>query len=193
MAKKEKQELQEENCYEECKSCENETQAAVGSKEICRESETEENNTLTEALQAAEEANDKYLRLAAEYDNFKRRTRDEKAAVYRDSKADVVLELLPVMDNFERALSAEADEKNNTLAAFAKGVEMIYKQLGEVFDKLGVKAIEAAGKQFDPDIHNAVMHIQDESVGENIIVEELVKGYSIDEKVIRPSVVKVAN
>jgi len=137
------------------------------------------------------EANDKYLRLLAEYDNFKKRTQKEKEAIYVDSVGETVTALLPVIDNFERAMSAFSPEDKQT--DFYKGVEMIYNQMTESFSKLGVEPIPALGEEFNPELHNAVMHIEDESVTDNTVVEEFQKGYTYRDKVIRYSMVKVAN
>ena len=131
---------------------------------------------------------DSYLRLAADYDNFRKRTMKEKEASYGNGKADAVEKLLPVYDNLERALNQPTED-----AAYKKGVEMTFNQLCEVFRKLGVEEIEAVGQTFDPVYHNAVMHIEDEEKGESEIVEEFQKGFKIGEKVIRFSMVKVAN
>ena len=131
---------------------------------------------------------DRYLRLAAEYDNYRKRSAKEREAIFTDVKTDTVAKFLPVYDNLVRALAQEtADE------AYKKGVEMIMNQFMDVMTKLGVTEIEAVGKEFDPEIHNAVMHVDDESLGENIVAEEFQKGFKLGEKVIRFSVVKVAN
>ena len=131
---------------------------------------------------------DRYLRLAAEYDNYRKRSAKEREAIFTDVKTDTVAKFLPVYDNLVRALAQEtADE------AYKKGVEMIMHQFMDVMTKLGVTEIEAVGKEFDPEVHNAVMHVDDESLGENIIAEEFQKGFRLGEKVIRFSVVKVAN
>ena len=131
---------------------------------------------------------DKHLRLMAEYDNFRKRSQKEREALYTDVKADTIAKLLPVYDNLERALKAPtADE------AFYKGVEMTMTQLLDIFDKMGVKPIAAQGEKFDPERHNAVMHVDDDSVEDNTIVEEFQKGFILGEKVIRFSMVKVAN
>ena len=137
------------------------------------------------------EANDKYLRVLAEYDNFKKRTQKEKEAIYIDSVGDTVTALLPVIDNFERAISSFSDEDKQS--DFFKGIEMIYNQMMESFSKMGVEPIKALDEEFNPELHNAVMHIEDETVADNIIVEEFQKGYMYREKVIRYSMVKVAN
>ncbi len=140
----------------------------------------------TEAALAAEK--DKYLRLAAEYDNYRRRSQKEKENTYSDGKADTVLQLLPVYDNLARALKAECSDPN-----FYKGVEMTMTQLLGIFEKLGVTPIEAEGQPFDPAEHNAVVHVEDEALGENLVVEEFQKGFKLNDKVIRFAMVKVAN
>ena len=139
-----------------------------------------------DAALAAEK--DKYLRLAAEYDNYRKRSQKERENVYADAKADTVLQLLPVYDNLERALKSECSD-----AAFYKGVEMIMDQLMGIFGKLGVEVIQAAGQTFDPALHNAVIHVEDESLGENVVAEEFQKGFTLNGKVIRFAMVKVAN
>lgn len=138
--------------------------------------------------QQIEELTDRLKRSMAEFDNFRKRTEKEKASMYIIGAKEIVEKILPVVDNFERGL-AQAPEGD----AFADGMKMIYKQLMTTMDDLGVKQIEAVGKEFDPNFHNAVMHVDDESVGENIIVEELQKGYTYKDFVVRHSMVKVAN
>ena len=140
----------------------------------------------TEAALAAEK--DKYLRLAAEYDNYRRRSQKEKENTYSDGKADTVLQLLPVYDNLARALKAECSDPN-----FYKGVEMTMTQLLGIFEKLGGTPSEAEGQPFDPAEHNAVVHVEDETLGENLVVEEFQKGFKMNDKVIRFAMVKVAN
>lgn len=131
---------------------------------------------------------DKFLRLAAEYDNYRRRSQKEKESAWADSRAETAAAFLPVYDNLERALKQEtADE------AYKKGVEMTMTQLKEVLSKLGIEEIPALGESFDPNLHNAVMHVEDEGAGENTIVEVFQAGFRTEEKVIRFSVVKVAN
>ena len=131
---------------------------------------------------------DKYLRLMAEFDNYKKRSAKERENIYTDVRVDTVSKFLPVYDNLERALRTEtADE------AYKKGVEMTFNQLCEVFKNLGVEAIESVGQPFDPNLHNAVMHVEDAEKGENEIVEEFRKGFKVNDKVIRFSMVKVAN
>lgn len=132
--------------------------------------------------------NDRYLRMAAEYDNFRKRTAKEKEAIWNDAKADAALAFLPVYDNLERALKQEtADE------AYKKGVEMTMNQLKTVLEKLGITEIEALGQPFDPTLHNAVMHIEDENFGENTVAEVFQAGFRLGDKVVRFAMVKVAN
>ena len=131
---------------------------------------------------------ERFLRLAAEYDNYRKRSAKERESIFADVKSDTITQFLPVYDNLSRALANEtADE------AYKKGVEMIMTQFEEVLKKMGVEEIPAVGKPFDPTRHNAVMHIDDEAYGENEVVEEFAKGFIMGEKVIRFSVVKVAN
>ena len=131
---------------------------------------------------------DKYLRLAAEYDNYRRRTAKEKDSIWNDAKADAAGAFLPVYDNLERALKQEtADE------AFKKGVEMTMTQLKTVLEKLGITEIPALGETFDPNLHNAVMHVEDENFGENTVCDVFQAGFQLGDKVIRFAMVKVAN
>ena len=133
---------------------------------------------------------DQVLRQMAEFDNFRKRTEKEKSSMYDAGASDVIAKVLPVIDNFERGL---ADVKEDTEDAFQKGMLAIYKQLLHGLDELGVKEIEAEGKKFDPNFHNAVMHSEDENLGENVITNVFAKGYKIGDKVIRPAMVAVAN
>ena len=137
-----------------------------------------------------EELTDRLTRQMAEFDNFRKRTDREKSQMYEVGAKDVIEKILPVVDNFERGLEAAAGEEENP---FMKGMEQIYKQLMTTLEGIGVKPIEAVGKEFDPDFHNAVMHVEDKEVGENIITEEFQKGYMYRESVVRHSMVKVAN
>lgn len=134
------------------------------------------------------EYKDKYLRLMAEYDNFRKRSVKEKADIYPEATAKAVEAFLPMADNFERALNTETtDEK------YKSGVKMIYTQLGEAFKKLGVEVIDRAGETFDPNLENAVSSIEDENLGENVVAQVFQKGYKRGDKVIRPAMVVVAN
>ena len=138
-----------------------------------------------------EELTDRLTRQMAEFDNFRKRTEKEKSQMYEIGAKDIIEKILPVVDNFERGIAAvPEDEKANP---FAEGMEKIYKQLITTLEEIGVKPIEAVGQEFDPDFHNAVMHVEDEEVGENIITEEFQKGYLYRDSVVRHSMVKVAN
>jgi len=140
-------------------------------------------------LEAAFQAErDRALRLAAEYDNYRKRSQKEREALYVDVKTNVAAAFLPVYDNLERALKQETEDE-----AYAKGVEMTMAQLKEVFQKLGVEEIKAVGERFDPERHNAVYHIEDEAYGESEVVEQFMAGFILGGKVIRHSMVKVAN
>ena len=138
--------------------------------------------------QQIEDLTDRLKRSMAEFDNYRKRTEKEKSSMYIIGVKDIVEKMLPIVDNFERGL-AQAPEDD----PFAEGMKMIYKQMMTAFDEMGVKPIEAVGKDFDPNLHNAVMHVEDESVGENIVVEEFQKGYTYKDFVVRHSMVKVAN
>lgn len=144
---------------------------------------------LEEARKALDEANDKYMRLFAEYENFRRRTAKEKEGIYADAYIDALTEILPVLDNLERA----AGYKNADAETLSKGLEMTLKSFAETLSRMGVSEIEAEGKEFDPNLHNAVMHVEDESLGENMVAEVFAKGYARGDKVLRHSMVKVAN
>ena len=137
------------------------------------------------------ELTDRNMRLMAEFDNYRKRTEKEKAAMYGMGAKDVVEKILPVIDNFERGFSLVAEEDMED--PFTQGMEKIYKQFITVLEGLGVTPIEAVGKEFDPNYHNAVMHVDDENYGENVVVEEFQKGYLYKDSVVRHSMVKVAN
>lgn len=134
---------------------------------------------------------DKLTRQMAEFDNFRKRTEKEKSAMYEIGAKDIIEKILPVVDNFERGLQSVPEDKKED--PFVDGMEKIYKQLMTTLEGLGVKAIEAVGTEFNPDLHNAVMHIEDEELGENVVAEEFQKGYMYRESVVRHSMVKVAN
>ncbi len=141
---------------------------------------------LEKELAAAKEA---HIRTLAEYDNYRKRSTREKEAAYGDAKAAALKELLPVLDNFERALSApDADAES-----LKKGMEMIFTGFQETLKKLGVEAFGEAGEPFDPNIHNAVMHLEDETLGENVIAAVFSKGYKLGDRILRPAMVQVAN
>ncbi|MBO5203683.1 MAG: nucleotide exchange factor GrpE [Clostridia bacterium] len=136
------------------------------------------------------EADDKYMRLYAEYDNFRRRSQKEKEGTYADAYIDALTQILPVLDNLERAAAFGTDDAEHPLA---KGLELTLKSFSETMEKMGVAEIPALGEKFDPNVHNAVMHVDDETLGENEVVEVFMKGYIRGDKVLRHSMVKVAN
>ena len=138
-----------------------------------------------------EDLNDRLKRQMAEFDNFRKRSEKEKSQMYDMGAKTVVEKILPVVDNFERGLAAVPEE--NKEDAFVAGMDKIYKQMMTVLEEIGVKPIEAVGQEFDPNFHNAVMHVEDEELGENVIAEELQKGYMYRDAVVRHSMVKVAN
>ncbi len=138
-----------------------------------------------------EELTDRLQRTMAEFDNYRKRTDKEKASMYIIGAKEVVEKILPIIDNFERGLASATEEQKAD--PFVEGFDKIYKQLCKTLEDMGVKAIEAVGKEFDPNFHNAVMHVDDENVGENIVVEEFQKGYMYKDFVVRHSMVKVAN
>lgn len=138
-----------------------------------------------------EEMQDRLMRQMAEFDNFRKRTEKEKSAMYEIGAREMIEKILPVLDNFERALAAVSEEEKGS--SFAEGVEMIYKQFIKTLEDAGVETIEAVGQQFNPDVHNAVMHIDDEAYGENEISQELQRGYKYRGTVVRHSMVQVAN
>ena len=138
-----------------------------------------------------EELTDRLTRQMSEFDNFRKRTEKEKSQMYEIGAKDIIDKILPVVDNFERGLDGVKEEEKND--PFIQGMEMVYKQLMTTLEGVGVKPIEAVGKEFNPDFHNAVMHVEDENFGENIVAEEFQKGYMYRDSVVRHSMVKVAN
>lgn len=144
----------------------------------------DENKKLQEEIDVMK---DRLLRITAEYENYRKRTAKEKEGIYSDAYVDVLKEVLPILDNLERAVAAEG-----SLEDLRKGIEMTIKGCQDSFTKLGVEEIDASG-EFDPNLHNAVMHIEDESLGKNVVAEVFQKGYKKDEKIIRHTMVKVAN
>ena len=187
------QEEQVETVEEATQNAEDVVEKAEKAEEVevaeeVAEEENEEAKKLADAEAKAADYLDRWQRLMAEFDNYRKRSEKEKADSYDYAVSNTIAELLPVIDNFERALKVESTDKS----LFA-GVEMIYKQIIGLLEKMHVTPIEAVGKEFDPNLHNAIMHIDDEAFGENIVAEELQKGYLYKEKVIRHSLVKVAN
>ena len=183
------------------------TEAAAEEKETSETPEAEEKESAEEAPEKKskffkkdkkdkkdaeiEELKDRLVRQMAEFDNYRKRTDKEKKQNYEIGASDFILKILPVVDNFERGLGAMTDADKES--SFAQGIEMIYKQLITVLADLGVTPIEAVGQEFDPNLHNAVMHAEDEGLGENIVAEEFQKGYKYKDTVLRHSMVKVAN
>jgi len=184
---KEKKNKAEENAEEIKEELEkNEEATAEGEPEEAADAAAlkKENKKLSESL---EELNGKYLRMMAEYDNFRKRSAIEKERVYTDAYIDVIGEILPVIDNLERAVQFAGDGKA------AEGLSMTLNQFADTIKKLGVEVINAEGEKFDPELHNAVMHIEDETLGESVVAEVFQKGYKKGDRVIRYAVVKVAN
>ncbi len=173
-----------------------ETEAAAVEEEVETAANTEEVSDgtseleikLAESEKALAEKDKQYQYLAAEYDNFRRRSAKEKTDAYSNAKADAALAFLPVFDNLQRALAAPCTDE-----AYAKGVEMTMTQLRQVLEKLGITEIDALNQPFDPNLHNAVMHVDDDSVGESTVVEVFQSGFKMGDKVIRFAMVKVAN
>lgn len=164
---------------------------AAETKEAEVKAEETKEPSQEEKLQAElNEKNDQLLRMAAEYDNFRKRSQREKEALYSECKSSVVNELLPVIDNFERCVAPAAD---TSYEDYKKGVELTYKQFGEALKKLGIEAFGEVGDTFDPNLHNAVMHTEDENLPENTISNVLMKGYKLGDKIIRAAMVAVAN
>ena len=157
----------------------------AGKKEKAKEKKEDTKN------EKIDELNDKLRRSMAEFDNYRKRTDKEKSAMYEIGAKDVIEKILPIVDNFERGLNTIPEDAKGT--AFAEGMEKIYKQFVKTLDDLGVKPIEAVGKPFDPNFHNAVMHVEDENLGENVVAAELQKGYTYKESIVRHSMVQVAN
>lgn len=170
---------------EETKVAEAETTVQEPKKEKKKSKKDTELETLRAELDTK---NDQLMRTAAEFDNFKKRTEREKASIAEFAKAGLIKQLLPILDNIDRASAADHDS-----AEYIKGIEMIVKQFQSISTNLGIEEIAKAGDQFDPNFHEAVMHIEDETLGENIIADVLQKGYKIGDTVIRAAMVKVAN
>ena len=180
MATDKKEKLDKDKAEEEVKEAETAEETTVADETA------DEIEKLKEELAAAKDA---HIRTLAEYDNYRKRSTREKEAAYGDSKASCLAELLPVLDNFERAAAnTEAD-----LESYKKGIEMIYGNFCETLKKLGVEAFGEKGETFDPNIHNGVMHIENEELPENVIAEVFSKGYKIGERILRPAMVQVAN
>ena len=170
----------------EDKKTETAAQEEAKAEETAAEELPSKEAELEKELAAAKEA---HIRTLAEYDNYRKRTAKEKEGIYGDAKADCMKSLLGVLDNFDRALSVD----NSDFESYKKGVEMIYTSFCEILKNLGVEAFGEAGETFDPNYHNGVMHIEDESLGENVIAQVFSKGYKLGDRVLRPAMVQVAN
>lgn len=191
MAKKEKQKQEEKNEKNEKNEKLNDTQSAQTEEEAQEATEVKseeqlEIEKLQQELAASKEA---HMRTLAEYDNFRKRTQKEKDAIFGDSKAKVLTEILSVLDNFERAAMNDSADFD----AYRKGVEMTFESFNSLLTKLGVEAFGKPGDTFDPEIHNAVMHCEDESLGESVITDVFSTGYKLGDRVLRHAMVKVAN
>ena len=156
-----------------------------------KERKKEEKEKKDKKDEQIEELKDRVTRQMAEFENFRKRTEKEKSQMFEVGVKTMVEKILPVVDNFERGLAQVPDDKKDD--SFVEGMNMIYKQMMTAFDEIGVKQIEAVGKEFDPNLHNAVMHVDDDTLPENSIVEEFQKGYIYHDQVVRHSMVKVAN
>lgn len=190
MKKEENLKEEAKNAEETAENIEEQETKEDASKEESKEEVSEKDKTAELEAQIAE-WKDKYQRLMAEFENARKRTAKEAVQRYDMGAMGVLEKLLPVIDNFERGLDAVAEEDKDS--AFVQGIQQIYKQLMSVFEDLGVSAMEAEGKEFDANLHNAVMHVEDEQYGDNVVVEEMQKGYMYKENVLRHSMVKVAN
>ena len=183
------QKAQEETDPSEEQTVENKEEKKT--EETTGETPSEEPDPLAESQAKVAELTDRVQRQMAEFENFRRRSEKEKAAMFEMGARSVIEKILPVIDNFERGLAVVTPEQKED--PFEQGMEKIYRQLLQEMENIGVKAIEAKGQNFDPSLHNAVMHIDDDTIDENIVVEEFQKGYTYRGAVIRASMVKVAN
>ena len=179
---------EEEAVSEEASAEESPEAAAEDSSESAESAEPSPEEKIKALEEAAAADKDKYLRLLAEYDNFRKRSIKEKLDASENATAKAAVEVISVIDNFERAVAAECSDEN-----YKKGVEMIYNQFIDVIKKLGVEEIDALGKEFDPNLHNAVTQVEDENFGENTVSQVYQKGYKLGDKVIRCAMVVVAN
>ena len=164
------------------------TDEADAETETKAETETAENTDAKDYEALLADVKDKYLRLYAEYDNYRKRTSKEKIEAYGDAAAKTIAEILPAIDNFERALDAETDDES-----YKNGIRMIFNQLQDILKKIGVTEIEALNQPFDPKIHSAIKQIDDENFGENTVCQVFQKGYRLGDRIIRHSMVAVAN
>lgn len=189
MEKKAKEDFVEHNLENE--NADNNLEATIDEMDNDKETNIDEllekyNNKATEY----EELSNRYIRLQADFNNFRKRTEKERESIYQYASQDLITSLLPVIDNFDRALKVDTEE--STLESLYKGVEMVYKQLMEALQSNGLEEINALGEKFDPNYHHAVAQEEKENYDENVVTEIFLKGYKIKEKVIRPSMVKVS-
>ena len=200
-AKKNAQEAEETEAGTE-EMAEEETEEKVAEETEAKTEESEEDKKSEKKLfgkknkkdkkdEKIEELTDRLTRQMAEFDNFRKRTDKEKSQMYEVGAKDIIEKILPVVDNFERGLDAVKEEEKDD--PFVQGMEKVYKHLMTTLEEIEVKPIEAVGKEFDPNLHNAVMHVEDENFGENIVAEEFQKGYTYRDSIVRHSMVKVAN
>lgn len=176
-----------EDAVEEMQAGEDKKQEKAG-KSLFKNNKSKE---LAAKDQKIDELNDRLIRTMAEFDNFRKRSDKEKSQMYDIGVKSIIEKILPIVDNFERGFSTISEKEKES--GFAQGIELIYKQLLTALDEIGVKPIDAVGKEFDPNLHNAVMHGEDESMGENIVTDEFQKGYLYRDMVVRYSMVKVVN
>ena len=187
----EQTETKEDMNTEEVKNEETASEEAQAEEEAVQTSEEEKEEKTAKQPQKLEELNDKMMRTLAEFENFRKRSEKEKLQMFEIGAKSVIEKILPVMDNFERGLASVSEEEK--ASPFAEGIQMVYKQMLTVFDEIGVKAIEAVGNEFDPNLHNAVMTVEDEELESNTVCEEMQKGYMYKESVVRHSMVKVVS
>lgn len=198
MAKKENGKNKPQDLEEEKEVCaeaeaqpqaEENAEAAENDAAVQEQKQEQEPSELEQLKLQLEQMNDRLLRTLAEYENYRKRSQKEKEQAYNDSKAAVLSQFLPVLDNFERA----ANNKNASLEDYQKGIDMIFGNFAELIKKSGVESFGEKGEEFDPNLHSAVMHIEDGNEKESVIVEVFSKGYKMGDRILRPAVVKVAN
>ena len=189
-------------CAEECEACDTEvvteekadTASEVKDDEKCCSKDKKKSKKAEAEIEKLNamiaEEQEKYMRLYAEYENFRKRSAKEREGIYGDAYCEALSKILPILDNLERAAQFSEEDKESPMA---KGLDLTLKSFIETMNKMGVFEIEALGKDFDPNVHNAIMHVEDETVGENKVVEVFMKGYARGDKVLRYSMVKVAN
>jgi len=193
---KSQEEMVKEAVEEAKKNAQEAEETEAGTEEMAEDKKSEKKlfgkkNKKDKKDEKIEELTDRLTRQMAEFDNFRKRTDKEKSQMYEVGAKDIIEKILPVVDNFERGLDAVKEEEKDD--PFVQGMEKVYKHLMTTLEEIEVKPIEAVGKEFDPNLHNAVMHVEDENFGENIVAEEFQKGYTYRDSIVRHSMVKVAN